>query len=103
MTDWVLEFTERLKYELAEMRGETLKTFMDVSEIRVGETWADTLSDAPLRSKVLVAFITPRYLKSRYAWNEFMAFRDRAFMTGKPLVIPVLLRGNDFPSSLREF
>jgi hypothetical protein len=102
MADWVLEFTERLNSELAAMRSEPVKTFMDVQEIRVGDAWADTLADALLRSKVLVAFITPRYIKSRFAWGEFLAFRKRAGLTGKSLVLPVLLRGDDFPSSLRE-
>jgi MinD-like ATPase involved in chromosome partitioning or flagellar assembly len=102
MADWVLEFTERLKSELAARRTEPVKTFMDVQEIRMGDTWADAIADALLRSKVLVAFITPRYISSRFAWKEFLAFRERADLTGKSLALPVLLRGDDFPSSLSE-
>lgn len=102
MADWVLEFTERLNSELAARRSEPVKTFMDVQEIRVGDAWADTLADALLRSKVMVAFITPRYITSRFAWREFLAFRERADLTGTSLVLPVLLRGDDFPNSLNE-
>jgi MinD-like ATPase involved in chromosome partitioning or flagellar assembly len=102
MADWVLEFTERVKSELAAMRGEPVRTFIDVQEIRVGDVWAETLADALLRSKVLVAFITPRYIQSRFAWKEFLAFGERATLTGMPLILPVLLRGDDFPSFLRK-
>ena len=101
MADWVLEFTEHLKSELAVRRG-PVTTFIDVQEIRLGDVWAETLGDALLRSKVLVAFITPRYLTSPFAWKEFLAFRERAALTRTPLVLPVLLRGDDLPKALRE-
>ena len=82
MSDWVLEFTERLKEELTALRDQPLNTFIDVQEIQAGDLWTEKLSESLLRSKVLVAFITPRYLRSQHASKEFLAFRERARVTG---------------------
>jgi MinD-like ATPase involved in chromosome partitioning or flagellar assembly len=103
MSEWVLEFVERLKDELTLVRGETPKIFVDVREINAGELWADRLANSLLRSKVLLAFITPRYLTSQFARKEFMAFSERARLTGKSVLVPLLVRGEEFPDFVREF
>jgi len=46
--------------------------------------------------------MTPRYVTSQFASNEYFAFRERARLTGKPVLFPVLLRGDDFPDRFRE-
>ena len=97
MSEVVLELTDHVKRELLAVRGEPPKTFIDLQEIRVGEAWAETLSEALIRSKILVAFLTPRYIKSPFASKEFKLFRDRSSQTGKSLVVPVVLRGEQFP------
>jgi MinD-like ATPase involved in chromosome partitioning or flagellar assembly len=102
MSEWVLEFTDALKEELALLRAEPPKTFIDVQEIRAGEVWADKLSDALIRSKTMVAFITPRYLQSRFAVREFMLFKERARATKTLVLVPVVLRGEVFPDYVNE-
>jgi phospholipase C len=102
MSDWVLEFTDRLKQELTALRGEPPNTFIDVQEIRSGDKLVESLSEALLRSKILVAFITPRYLNSQYASKEFFTFLERARETGKAVLVPILLRGDDFPDFVKE-
>lgn len=102
MSEWVLEFTDALKEELALLRGEPPKTFIDVQEIRAGEAWADKLSEALIRSKILVAFITPRYAASHFATNEFLFFRQRSRETKSLLICPVVLRGETFPDYINE-
>ncbi len=102
MSDLVFEIADRLKAHLASLRGETPKTFIDAEEIRSGDLWRETLSEALLRSKVLVALITPQYATSQYASKEFGVFRDRAEMTGTRVVIPVLLRGESFPDFIND-
>lgn len=102
MSDWVLDFTERLNQELARLRGQSPNTFIDVREIRAGDLWIEKLSEALLRSKILVAFVTPRYLTSPHATGEFRAFLERAHLTKKRVLLPLLLRGDDFPEDLRE-
>ncbi len=103
MSEWVLEFTALLKEELTALRGgEPPKTFIDVQEIRAGDAWSVALSNALIRSKVLVAFITPRYLKSNFATKEFQVFRERCRQTATSLVVPVLLRGEKFPNYVND-
>lgn len=102
MSDVVLELTDYVKQALSSIRKEPVKTFIDLQELRVGEAWATRLSESLLRSKVLVAFMTPRYVTSQFASNEYFAFKERARLTGKPVLFPVLLRGDDFPDGFRE-
>jgi MinD-like ATPase involved in chromosome partitioning or flagellar assembly len=102
MSEWVLQFTDRLKEELTTMRSEPPNTFIDVREIRAGDVWPERLSESLLRSKILVAFITPRYLKSQYASKEFLAFRERGRITGKAVLVPILLRGEEFPDFVAD-
>jgi MinD-like ATPase involved in chromosome partitioning or flagellar assembly len=102
LSEWVLEFTGLLKEELTVLRSEPPNTFIDVQEIRAGDVWTAALSNALIRSKVLVAFITPRYVKSQFASKEFLLFRERGRQTGKLLVVPVVLRGEDFPNYMNE-
>ena len=99
MSELVLEFTDRLKQELMALRGQPLNTFIDLQEVRAGERWYETHVDALLRSKILVAFITPRYAQSRYALKEFLTFKERGRITGKPVILPILLRS---PTSLPQ-
>jgi MinD-like ATPase involved in chromosome partitioning or flagellar assembly len=102
MADWVLDFVEGLKAELKVRLSEPPSVFIDVQEIRAGELWADKLSDALIRSKVLLAFITPRYVTSRFASNEFRLFSKRARATGQSLIVPVVIRGEEFPDYIEE-
>lgn len=102
MSEGVLEFTDRLKQELTVLRGKPPNTFIDVQEVRAGDVWPERLSEALLRSKVLVAFITPRYLASQFAYKEFQAFRERARITGKAVLVPILVRDAPLPADVRE-
>jgi MinD-like ATPase involved in chromosome partitioning or flagellar assembly len=103
MSELVLEFTDRVKRELTLLRGDPPpKTFIDVQEISVGEAWADKLSEALIHSKVLVAFVTPRYVRGSFASKEFKLFSERSGETGKALLIPVILRGEHFPDYVNE-
>lgn len=102
LSDWVLDFTERLKEELNGQRDQPLKIFIDVQEVRAGDAWTEKLSDSLLRSKVMVAFITPHYMRSEHAAKGFQAFQERARITGKKVLVPILLRGDDFPDFVRE-
>jgi hypothetical protein len=103
MSELVLEFTDRVKLELRSLRGDPPpKTFIDVQEIRGGEAWADALSEALIHSKILVAFVTPRYIKSPFASKEFTLFRERSRETGKALLVPVILRGEEFPDYFKQ-
>jgi hypothetical protein len=101
LSEWVIQFVDHLKEQLRYRRSEEPRLFIDVQELRTGDIWPDALQEALIRSKILVAFITPRYLNSRYAAREFGAFVERANETGKAVVVPILLRGDDLPDMVR--
>ena len=103
MSEWVLEFVEQLKEELAPLRGDELKIFMDVRELRLDQSWEQQVDETLTRSKLLVAFLTPRYVASRSGRKEFLTFAKRALLTGKRLLVPVVLRGSDFPGFVNQF
>jgi MinD-like ATPase involved in chromosome partitioning or flagellar assembly len=102
MSEWVLEFVEALKQELMALRADEPKIFIDLREIRLDQSWEEQLSEVLTRSKVLLAFLTPRYAASRFARREFLTFRERMRKTGKRLLAPVVLRGNDLPDFVNE-
>ena len=101
-SEWVLEFVEALKQELAQIRGQEPKIFLDLAEISGAQSFDNQLSEALTRSKVLVAFLTPRYFASEFTAREFMTFRNRVIQTGRQLLAPLLLRGGDFPPFGKE-
>jgi MinD-like ATPase involved in chromosome partitioning or flagellar assembly len=103
LSEWVLEFMEALKRELASLRADEPKIFMDLGEIRAGDSWEEQLLEALTRSRLLVAFLTPHYLASSVARREFLTFSKRALQTGKRLLVPVVLRGDDFPNFVMRF
>jgi hypothetical protein len=102
MAEWVVDFVERLKAELAMLRSDPPRVFIDVKEIQVGELWADRLGEALLRSKVLLAIMTPRYATSQFASQEFEAFRKRGQDTGRHVLVPVVVRGEAYPSPFSD-
>ncbi len=82
LSEWVLEFMESLRHELGLLLPEEAKVFIDVSEIRAG-LLEENLNDALLRSKVLIAFMTPRYFSNPFRRREFRTFSERSRETGK--------------------
>lgn len=99
----VLELADMIKSELSSLRSGSPRTFIDVQEIRAGDIWADRLSEALVRSKVLVAFLTPRYVKSRFASKEFSFFKERANSTKSIVLLPVVLRSGKYPRPFNQF
>jgi hypothetical protein len=63
---------------------------------RFEEDYQEQLRVTLTRSKVLVAFFTPRYFTSRFTEREFRTFDERQRQTGKHLLAPVAVRGSDF-------
>ena len=102
MSEWVLEFIDRLKTHLTTMRREPPRIFIDLQELRVGDVWPEKLGESLLRSKVMLAFVTPRYVASTYAIHEFRAFSERSRLTKKSLLFPVLLRSAEVPDFIRD-
>jgi MinD-like ATPase involved in chromosome partitioning or flagellar assembly len=102
-SEWILEFVDAFKKELRLLRAEAPKIYCDLREIRVDQSWEEQLDENLMRSKVLVAFLTPHYLTKRSSLREFLTFRTRALQTGKRLLVLVALRGDYFPDFGSQF
>ncbi len=79
-----------------------VKIFFDVTEIYPAVAWADEIRDALLHSKMLLAIVTPVYFQSSFAVTEFLTFSRRSDLVGKELILPIVLRGHDFPDYFFE-
>jgi MinD-like ATPase involved in chromosome partitioning or flagellar assembly len=102
-SELVLDFTQALRQELAILRGEEPKIYIDVREVLLSQSRSDEVREALKRSKVLVAFLTPRYVTSESGALEFSTFRNRALQTGKRVLAPVLLRDGDYPNIFKQY
>lgn len=84
--------------------GEPLEVFFDLTSILPVDARPDILEKALLRSKVLLAILTPAYFTSDYCKHEWAVFEKKERQLGiSPLIVPVMLRGGfDFPEAVRE-
>ena len=98
-SEWLLEFIETLKAELASLRGEPPRVFVDLSELTLAKH-IDGAAAALQRSRVFVALMTPAYLSSYPSMWELLTFMKRSTADGQPLVVPVLIADADYPASI---
>jgi MinD-like ATPase involved in chromosome partitioning or flagellar assembly len=98
----VLELVEALKQRLVLERGKP-RIFANLSELPAGESSDAQTGDALLRSRALLALLTPRYGRNRLAANESLTFSLRAESTGRNVLVPAIIRGNDIPDWLMGF
>jgi len=91
-SDWMLEFVEELRLELRMLLAGDPRVFFDQREVHAGEDWPQAVRHALLRSRVMVALLTQRYLSTPSSMAEFRAFVERNSQTGRKLVAPVLIR-----------
>jgi MinD-like ATPase involved in chromosome partitioning or flagellar assembly len=103
MPEFVLDFVHQLRDELTLLRGEPAQIFVDVGEIWTAKSWEEQTEESLLRSKVLLAMLTPRYSESPLCKKEYLTFAQRARRSQSALLVPVLVRGEDFPAWLHEF
>jgi MinD-like ATPase involved in chromosome partitioning or flagellar assembly len=103
MPEVVLEFVHELKNELSTVRGKPARVFADLGELRTGDDWDEQTEESLLRSKVMVAIVTPRYPRNASAMKEFSTFAQRGREAKKPLLVPVLMRGTHDEDWLSPF
>jgi len=103
---WVKKyFREEFVGWLHEARGVAPRVFWDEEEIGAGDDFNETLKEALLRSKCLVAVLSPSYFReSRWCVSEFRTFRQRSDKLGLKvpgLVVPALWQPWDhFPADV---
>jgi MinD-like ATPase involved in chromosome partitioning or flagellar assembly len=97
-SNWINEFMRRSLWRLRE-DGDDLNIFQDIREIEAGELWHSQIREALTRSKILIAFISPRYFRSAWCLAEFMTFLARSqSVSMQSSIIPIRLSvGADFP------
>lgn len=102
--NYVDEFFDQLCQRVAELKGIGTQDagFRDRDKIAVGTRWSPELRNALNRAHVLVALITPRYLKdpNDSCGREFGAFLRRyeamaEATRGDPRIVPVLWTDED--------
>ncbi|GAB2750564.1 toll/interleukin-1 receptor domain-containing protein [Amycolatopsis magusensis] len=88
----VKKLAEGIADTYASLTGLTVGIFFDTDSIRLGENWRDRIRAGLNNATVLLAFISPSYLRSRACREELASFF--AFLPsqqGRKLVIPILL------------
>ncbi len=77
------------------LTGIDLKVFQDRSEIITADFWESTIDAALDRSRMLVAFLTPSYLKSEWCKREWFSAEVREekirFVAGEALAAGVII------------
>jgi MinD-like ATPase involved in chromosome partitioning or flagellar assembly len=81
------------------------RIFMDITEIGPGVAWAEQLSDALTRSKLLIPIVTPMYFRRGHTLAEFLTFDRRSEITGADLLLPIVIRGSFdvFPDNFKKY
>lgn len=78
------------------MTGQAVGVFQDVDSISPGENWKDRIRLGLSDSSILLAFVTPAYLRSTYCreeLSEFLAFLDAN--SSVRLIIPLIYASPD--------
>jgi hypothetical protein len=91
--EWVRRFVADLGDWLSAVLVAPPKIFLDEANLQVGSNWNDELELGLLRSKLLVAVLTPAYFASPSCSREWSTFEAREKRDGPSLILPVLLRG----------
>src|SRR5262249_37595388 len=92
LNEWLDVFSSQLGNRASMQFGRTLKVFQDLSEVRVDDVWRDTVGRALVRSRVLLAIVTPEFMASQWCVLEWATFERREKATGvDALIVPVIL------------
>lgn len=92
--EWLRPFIDKLQQYLAEIIGRSARIFHDYTVVvESGCQWTKPVADALLRSKVLLAVLTPEYTESPWALAEWKTFekRERQVTHLAPLIFPLVL------------
>jgi hypothetical protein len=72
--------------------GSPAGIFQDNVSIKIGEDWRQAINDANRSAVILLAFVSPAYLRSEWCRREMTDFLDR---TGARTVLPLLFFDRD--------
>jgi len=84
------------------LQGHGIKTWIDETEIRIGENLIQRISDGLQGSDYVIAIISRNYLKSQWARRELDAFAMREVSEDTSTILPVLIEDCEIPVFLRD-
>lgn len=87
----LVKFAESIQSTYESMTGQQVGIFRDTESIRLGEAWRERISAGLASSSILLAFISPAYLRSAACKEEFWEFQKfLAASSETRLIIPLL-------------
>jgi hypothetical protein len=102
---WVREVLTPLLVEFLQLEAaiDKSRVFLDDREVRPGMQVDQTVRDALLDSKVLLAVLSPQYFESGWCLTEFHTMLDRQQQTQQRLVYPLAVwDGTKYPQDVRN-
>jgi MinD-like ATPase involved in chromosome partitioning or flagellar assembly len=96
LNEWLDAFISRLSTLVSAQLGRDLRVFQDLSEVRVDDVWKNAVEKALVRSRVLLAIVTPEFLSSQWCLLEWATFERREKeKAARELIVPVMLQRPD--------
>ena len=87
---------ERLTDELRLNSEENVSFWLDRENLSLGSNWKDRLDEALREADLLVAFITPSYLKNKWCREELTGFlKKEKQLNRQNTIIPIIYLGNE--------
>ena len=92
--EWLRPFINRLEQYVNVLGGRPVSIFMDYRVLESGSAWRSGIAHALVRSRLLLAVVTPGYFRSSFAIAEWQTFeeRERRINWNMPnLIFPVVV------------
>jgi len=89
--DWVRRFVDDLGKWLHAVMRHPPRIYFDLTGVTGGSDFGTAIENALLRSKILVAVLTPAYFTSPHCGREWRTFEARE-KGDSPLILPILLQ-----------
>lgn len=99
---WLDTFVAELTHWLTLELERPPRIFYSPREITLGERWPERLAEALLSSRVMVALLTPNYLRSSWAMGELQTFllREKEYSHQHLIFLVHLHGGENYPQEL---
>ena len=88
---WVAAFNARLEQRHRAFSGQKLEIFYDAESLREGDDWETRIGQALRSSQLLLAFLSPAFLKSEWCrreWEEYLRL-EHSLSRSEGGIVPV--------------
>lgn len=88
--NYLVGLCERITLEYKALTNDDLEVFIDTRNLRDIKAWKSGLKDGLREASILIAVITPSYLRSKWCRSEYRHFMNRERKVGrKDLIFPI--------------